>query len=178
MELYPLRSTRSMCIEQNPYWEYRLDHYTTRDGREHPYYYVHTRGSVMVIPFVGDGRIVMVRQFRYLGQRESLEFPGGGIPGGVSAQEQALRELSEESGFSAAKLEHIGSFNPMNGVTDEWCVVFSAHDLCPSSRNTDPTEEIVVEILDVSELRACIARGDIWDGRTLAAWALYQAQRQ
>lgn len=178
MALSPLRKLRSELIAANPYWEYWLDAYQLADGSEHPYHYVHTRGSVMIIPIAADGRFVLVRQYRYLWQRESLEFPGGGIAEGFLPHEQAQRELAEEAGFRAEQLELIGEFNPMNGVTTERCSVFVARGLVATPKADDPAEETEVEFYHPEQLRDAIARGDIWDGMTLAAWALYQARQK
>ncbi|MCS7000287.1 MAG: NUDIX hydrolase [Bacteroidota bacterium] len=175
MELYPLRPAVRQQLAANPYWEYWLDYYTIRDGSQQPYYYVHTRGSVMVIPITADGRFVLVRQFRYLWQRESIEFPGGGVAEGSLPIQQALRELQEEAGYGAATIEQIGEFNPMNGVTDERCTVFVARDLSACTRANDPVEETLPLVLSRDELTARIADGTIWDGMTLAAWALFSA---
>ncbi|MCX7929950.1 MAG: NUDIX hydrolase [Chlorobi bacterium] len=176
MDIFPLRRTASTTVANNPYWEYRLDTYQLRDGTKHPYHYVHTRGSVMVVPITESRQFVMVRQYRYLWQRESIEFPGGGIPDGGNADLQARHELQEEAGFLASDLEHIGAFNPMNGVTDECCNVYLARRLTPTAKATDPVEETDVVLLDSDELRARIADGTIWDGMTLAAWALLSAR--
>ncbi|MCX8051030.1 MAG: NUDIX hydrolase [Chlorobi bacterium] len=177
MDIFPLRRITSQRVAENPYWEYWLDTYRLRDGSEHPYHYVHTHGSVMVVPIADDGRLVLVRQFRYLWQRESIEFPGGGVPDGTSARDHALRELQEEAGFAASLVEHIGDFNPMNGVTDERCSVFIARGLVPAAKSNDPIEETQPLLLTESQLRQHIADGTIWDGMTLAAWALFIARQ-
>lgn len=108
MESFPLRRISTVQLARNPYWEYWLDTYSLRDGREQPYYFVHTRGSVMIIPITEDGSLVMVRQFRYLWQRESIEFPGGGIPEGatlssrrIASCKKKLAMLQESSSASA-----------------------------------------------------------------------------
>lgn len=176
MEIFPLRRTSSRVLEKNPYWEYWLDTYRLRDGREQTYYYVHTRGSVMVVPIAEDGRVVMVRQYRYLWQRESIEFPGGGIPEGIEPIVQARCELQEEAGIAADSIEYLGDFNPMNGVTDERCHVFLARNLRPAVKAEDPVEETAVLLMTAEELTARIADGTIWDGMTLAAWALVCAK--
>lgn len=176
MDLFPFARISSRMLADNPYWEYRLDTYRLRDGSEQPYYYVHTRGSVMVIPIAEDGRAVLVRQYRYLWQRESIEFPGGGIPKGIEPIVQAQRELQEEAGVTADNIEHIGDFNPMNGVTDERCYVFVARGLRPAIKAEDPIEETVALLMTMEELAASIADGTIWDGMTLAAWALVCAK--
>lgn len=178
MESFPLRRISTVQLARNPYWEYWLDTYSLRDGREQPYYFVHTRGSVMIIPITEDGSLVMVRQFRYLWQRESIEFPGGGIPEGATTEQQAHRELQEEAGYAAGILERIGEYNPMNGVTDERCHVYVARQLHSVAKADDPVEETAPLLVTTEELVARIADGTIWDGMTLAAWALFSAQRE
>jgi 8-oxo-dGTP pyrophosphatase MutT (NUDIX family) len=158
----------------NPWWTYRRDRYLLPSGAENDYHYVHTHGSVMVIPVDAEGRLVLVRQFRYLNRRESLEFPGGGVPAGVAVEEAARRELREEAGVEAGVLQPVGSYNPYNGVTDEICTVFLARDLRPSDARPEETEDCRPEPLREEEVAARIAAGDIWDGMTLAAWTLYR----
>ncbi len=177
MDIFPLRRTESQLLANNPYWEYRRDSYQLRDGSQRPYYYVHTNGSVMVIPITDDGRLVLVRQFRYLWQQESIEFPGGGIPSGISSADQAHRELQEEAGLTATTMILLGEFNPMNGVTDERCSVYLARGLSEVAKVNDPAEETDTLVMDETEFNARIADGTIWDGMTLAAWALLSAQR-
>jgi ADP-ribose pyrophosphatase len=173
MVLTPLRPLDTRVLDTNPYWQYRVDIYRASDGSERPYYYVHTHGSVMIIPITDDGRLVLVRQYRYLWQQESLEFPGGGIPAGATADEQAQRELEEEAGYRAGSLLLVGTFNPMNGVTTERCSVLVAQQLQPTTRATDPAEETEPVLVTFSQMAELIARGSIWDGMTLAAWALF-----
>lgn len=177
MALFPLERGSSQVVFVNPYWEYRLDRYRARDGTEHDYHYVHTRGSVLIIPLVVE-QYVLVRQYRYLWQRESLEFPGGGILPGVEPIEQAQRELQEEVGYCAGRIDLLGIFNPMNGVTDEQCHVFVASELEPSLRAQDPIEETLPELLCEAELGQAIRDGRLWDGMSLAAWALYCQHRK
>ncbi len=178
MEISPFRRNSRTVLARNPYWEYWLDTYSLRDGKEQPYYFVHTRGSVMIIPLTDEGKLVMVRQYRYLWQRESIEFPGGGIPEGATPEQQAHRELQEEAGYAAGILERIGEFNPMNGVTDERCHVYVARQLRPAAKADDPVEETTPLLVTPDELRARISDGTIWDGMTLAAWALFTAQQK
>ncbi|GIV54705.1 MAG: hypothetical protein KatS3mg039_1223 [Candidatus Kapaibacterium sp.] len=173
MTLPRLQRTQTQVLDVNPYWEYRLDTYRLDDGSERPYYYVHSRGSVMIVPILEDGRILMVRQFRYLWQRESLEFPGGGIPEATTPMDQAHRELQEETGFRASELIDIGDFNPINGITDERCSVFLALGLSAATKADNPAEQTEVVFLSREDIASRIASREIWDGQTLAAWTLY-----
>jgi 8-oxo-dGTP pyrophosphatase MutT (NUDIX family) len=129
----------------------------------------------MVVPRFPDDRLVLVRQFRHLNERESIEFPAGGIKPRQDVRGAAEAELREEAGFAAAAWREIGSFNPFNGVTDELCTVFLAEELSPCAAVPDETEEFEVLHCTKDEIRAMIADGRLWDGMSLAAWSLYLA---
>lgn len=164
-------------LHRNPWWLYKRDRVVLPSGEEGEYHYVQTPGSVMVIPFADDGRFLLVRQYRYLNRRESIEFPAGGIKAGQSAEDAARAELREEAGSEAGVLEEIGYFNPFNGVTDELCRVFVAHELVTVAAEPDATEEFELLRLDRAGLRAAASAGTLWDGMTLAAFSLYEAVR-
>lgn len=66
--------TRETLLE-NPWWKYNKDLFEIEDGTQGEYHYVDSPGSVMVVPVLDDGRLLMVRQYRYLNGRESVEFP-------------------------------------------------------------------------------------------------------
>lgn len=159
----------------NPYWQYGFDVYEKPDGSEGEYHYVHSRGSVMIVPRFSDDTFLLATQYRYLNQRVSLEFPGGGQLPNLTPEEQAQCELQEESGF-AGKLRLIGAYNPCNGITDEICSVFLATDLQPAPNvHHDDSEEFVRLRLSRAEITARIRSGELWDGMTLAAWQIFLA---
>ncbi|CAN5500958.1 hypothetical protein BH10BAC6_BH10BAC6_02540 [soil metagenome] len=159
-------------VHSNPYWDVRQEPYTAATGVESTYYWVHTPGSVMVVPVVEDGRIVLVRQFRYLNRQDSLEFPGGGVKPGVSLEEAARAELSEEAGFASADFVRLGQFNPCKGLTDEICSVFLARTLVATTAAPDPTEDFEIVLLHPHEISDAIRQGTLWDGMSIAAWML------
>jgi 8-oxo-dGTP pyrophosphatase MutT (NUDIX family) len=176
MSLRPWRKVSESVVFTNPWWSYRLDRVELPSGRSGEYHYVHTEGSAMVVPLTASGDLVMVRQFRHLAGRDSLEFPGGGVKGGASHEEAAVAELAEEAGLAAAQLRLVGRFNPFNGVTDEMCHVFVATGLRPSGGSVpDETEELELETVGPGELEGRIRSGEIWDGMTIAAWHLARA---
>lgn len=164
-------------VGRNPWWEYRKDIYGQPDGLHGEYHYVHTPGSVMVIPITDDGKLVLVKQYRYLNRRLGLEFIGGGIKQGKRAEESAGEELREEAGFIAGELTKIGEFNPMNGVTDEICNIFVARSLKRTVANPDSTEEFEVEEIEFANVSELIREGSIWDGMTLAAFAVFEQKK-
>jgi ADP-ribose pyrophosphatase len=175
--LKALRQLGTSLLAKNPWWEYHKDSYEKPDGSAGEYHYVHTPGSVMVIPITPEGKIVAIRQYRYLNQREGLEFIGGGMKAGLGAGDSAREELLEEAGIVAGDLHKIGEFNPMNGVTDEICNIFVAQSLKRTTAKPDDSEEF--EVVELSHAAICelIVSGSIWDGMTLAAWAIFEGRK-
>lgn len=176
--LKQLKQVSSEVQAENRYWKYFKDKYIHPGGDEGEYHYVHTPGSVMVIPVTEKGMLLMVRQFRYLNRREGLEFVGGGVREGMSIHDAAASELKEEAGLVASNLLKIGEFNPMNGVTDEMCRVFVATELVTVDAVPDASEEFELVELRQDEFCDLIRHGEIWDGMTLAAFSLFRERYQ
>jgi ADP-ribose pyrophosphatase len=172
MALGVWRRLRSSVASKNPWWTYMLDHFELPSGTRGEYHYVHTNGSSMVIPVLPDGRLLLVNQYRYLAGRESLEFPCGSVKDGSTYDRTAWEELAEETGYSAGTLLQAGEFNPYNGVTDEMCRVYVARDLSFVGEAPEETEEFEQVQLSPEELDARIRSGDVWDGMTIAGWAI------
>ena len=163
-------------ISGNDYWEYRLDTFKIGNGKEKEYHYVHTPGSTMIVPRLSDNKFILIKQFRYLNKRYSIEFPAGGTKKNLTQKENALKELREETGFSAKRIFEIGYFNPYNGVTDEICNVFFAEELYASPLKPDDTEEFEILRLTSGEIDEMIASNEIWDGMTIAAWTIFKTK--
>lgn len=177
MSLNHWRTRDVRIMHRNPWWVYKRDRVILPSGEEGEYHYVQTPGSVMVIPRDADGSLILVRQYRYLNRRESLEFPAGGVKPGQSVLDAARAELREEAGFVADLLEEIGAFNPFNGVTDEICRVYLARGLHAVGALPDATEEFEMLRHTREQLHSAVADGTLWDGMTLAALSLYDAAR-
>jgi ADP-ribose pyrophosphatase len=126
----------------------------------------------MVVPILDDDRLVLVKQYRYLNDRDSVEFPCGGVKPDTTYEDAARSELLEEAGMKAAEIRLIGEFNPHNGVTDEFCRVYLARGLQGVRPEPDDTEEFEVLIKTPEEIGRMIEQNEIWDGMTLAAWIL------
>ncbi len=167
---------REETVHRNPWWLYMRDRVRHPAGTLGDYHYVRTPGSVMIIPHRDDDRFVLVRQYRYLNDRDSVEFPAGGIKLDQDVREAAVAELREEAGLTAGRWQELGIFNPFNGVTDELCRCFLATDLTECAADPDQTEEFEILIRDANQIRGMIAEGELWDGMSLAAWSLYTAR--
>ena len=172
MALKTWKKLRQEFEIRNPWWTYRKDSILLPSGKQGEYHYVHVKGSSMIIPVMDDGKLILVNQYRYLCDRESLEFPCGSVKESSSYEDTARHELAEETGFEAKMLDCVAEFNPYNGVTDEICKIFVARTLTPVTAHHDDTEEFEYVYLLPREFDQYVAAGKVWDGMTLAAWAL------
>ncbi|MBE2281321.1 MAG: NUDIX hydrolase [Ignavibacteriaceae bacterium] len=173
MALSRWNKINSEKITGNPYWSYLLDKFEIPGiNYQGEYHYVHTEGSTLLIPITKDGKLILVKQFRYLNQDFSWEFPCGGVIKGLDLKENALKELSEETGYSATIIEYAGKFNPFSGVTDEMCYVFLAKELFPKVSESDIYEQTETAEFTIEEFEKMIEANEIWDGMSLAAWSL------
>jgi ADP-ribose pyrophosphatase len=170
--LTPWKRLTTKVLQKNPWWEYRYDTCIMPNGKEGEYHYMHSLRSVAVVPVTDEGKIPLVRQYRYLFEKEMIDLPMGHVEEGQSALEAAHKELAEEVCFSAGKMEDVISFEPFVGKADDVCTVFVASQLRPVDSSCDESEEF--EHLEVfpHELDEMIATGKITDGMTIAAWTL------
>lgn len=178
MMLQKLKKISSKQLFENNWWQYRVDEYTWPDGSVHEYHYVRTSGSTMIIPRLNETTFVLIRQYRYLNGKVSLEFPGGGMKQGLTVEENARAELKEEAGYIAEKLTELGTFNPFKGVTDEISTVLLADGLEFIGGQPDPSEEFEIVNLSFNDINEKIKTGELWDGMSLASWVLYLTRRE
>lgn len=174
--LTPWKKGVSKYLFENPWWKYRFDECTLPNGQPGTYHVVESASSVMILPREADGRWRLVRQYRYLEDRESLEFPCGNTAHAGQQDDPAvaaLRELGEESGVQG-DLQKIGHFAPFNGICTEMCHVYLATNLQVAPLAPDDSEEFAIELLTTEEIDDKIRSGEIWDGMSLAAWAIYR----
>ena len=150
-------------ISKNPYWRYQKDEYELPSGNRGEYFYVRSNGSSMIIPIRDDGKIILVKQYRYLNNRDSIEFVCGGVKDGHTYEETARSELAEEAGFKAAEWKYLGEFNPFNGASDEMCRVYLAKNLVSIDSKPDLTEEFEYLFLTIDEVDKLIESGEICD---------------
>ena len=160
-------------LHKNQWTEFIHDRFETEDGRQGDYYFMKTPvGSVITVPLLDDGRLVLHREYRYVFDRESLEFPSGGIKVGQTPEEAAMAELEEETGFIAGKLEKRLEIAPVNGLFLEYLRVFFASGLTAGEAKPDEFEEFEQVLMTPDEIDQAIASGEIWDGFSIIAWHL------
>ena len=145
-------------------------------GRTHEIATIRHAPSVVLIPVLDDGRVVLIRQYRHSVRRVLWEFPAGSIDPGESPEAAAMRECEEETKLAPDRVERLGAMFPAPGYCDEEMCFFRATGLhAPSADSTheaDEDEDISVHPTTVAEARALLANGDIVDLKTAYALTL------
>jgi ADP-ribose pyrophosphatase len=133
---------------------------------------VRQRGSVAALPVHEDGRVTLVRQYRYAVDSLVWELPAGRRDPGETPEEGARRELEEEAGLRPHLLEPLLTFWTTPGFCDEVMHLFRASGLQTVPARPEADEHIEAATFTLAEVRAMIARGEIREGKTLVALLL------
>ncbi len=135
-------------------------------------YIIHP-GAVLMLPVLADGRLVVVRQFRYPIGAVLIEFPAGKLDPGETALATAERELREEAGYRARRWEAFGRLHPVVSYSTEVIELYIARDLTHVGAALDDGEFLEVAVMSLDEMLAALDRGEITDAKTVAALLLY-----
>ena len=127
-------------------------------------------GASAVVPLFEDGSTILVRQFRFPPRRTFLEVPAGKLDQhGEPPEDVARRELEEETGWTAGRLTHLGSFYPCIGYSNEIIHFYLAEELKEGRRELQHGEFMDVLRMPFSEAMERLERGEILDMKTVTA---------
>ena len=140
-----------------------------REGREFDIEIVHHNGGAAALPVDADGSVVLVRQWRYPLGRELLEIPAGRIEPGDDPRTSALRELEEEAGLTAGRVDPRAEILVAPGYSTERIYIYLARDLAPVPQRLDEDEVVEVVRMPLAEALAAADAGEIDDSKTIVA---------
>ena len=131
---------------------------------------VRHHGGVGVLAVVND-KILLVKQYRYPNALDTLEIPAGKLELNENTELCALRELEEETGYSAKKISKIAKFLPTPGYSDEWLYIYKALDVfkVENPLACDEDEDIELVMIDIDTAYQKVISGEIFDSKTMIA---------
>jgi ADP-ribose pyrophosphatase len=168
----PFELIRSETLLQGRAFKIRRDYLKTPNGRETRLEIIEHGGSVVLIPIDDDGNLLFVRQYRHAVSKDLLELPAGTRDNDEPFEECAAREIREETGMQADKLQKVGEFYLAPGYSSEFMVVFLATGLKDNPLDADDDEFLQVEKIPLKQAIQMAERGDIPDAKSLAALLL------
>jgi 8-oxo-dGTP pyrophosphatase MutT (NUDIX family) len=174
----PWTTRSSRLVYENPWIAVREDQILRPDGQPGIYGVVHFKHkAVGVLPVDDQGRVWLVGQHRYPLGRYSWEIPEGGGHGDETPEETAVRELREETGLLASRLELIASTHLSNSVSDELAYIYRATGLTPGPSAPEGTERIEVKLVTWEDAWSMLQSGEITDSMSVIA-LLHEAVRR
>jgi ADP-ribose pyrophosphatase len=171
------RTLSSRTVFEGKLLTLRVDEIEAADGHHGTREVIEHRGAVGVVA-VHEGHIVLVRQYRYATGEVLLEIPAGKVDAGDDPEETAFRELVEEVGLRARRLEHLATYYSSPGFTDELVYLYYADDLVPEAADAQPGEVLEVERVPVAKLEDLLRPGELKDAKTLLGLTLLALRRQ
>ena len=128
---------------------------------------VHHGGSAVIVPVHDDGTVVLVRQYRHPAVRYLLEVPAGTLAGGERPDAGAARELEEELGLRAERLEQLSEFFVSPGFSEEKMWVYLATGLTEGKQSPEEDEILEVVRMSIADALEMITSGEIQDAKTI-----------
>jgi ADP-ribose pyrophosphatase len=147
-------------------------------NQTHSYEIIRHTGAAVILPVLPDGRIVFERNYRYPVEQTLLELPAGTLDPPEDPATCAHRELAEETGYRAGRLEPLLSFYSTPGVSDEVMHAFLATDLTAGQPQLEAGEQITLEPIPLDTALAMISQGEIRDAKTIATVLFYATRAQ
>jgi ADP-ribose pyrophosphatase len=176
----PPEDLREKTVSSTPVFRGKLlsvyqDEVSLPDGQTSIREYIRHPGAAVMVPFLENDRIILLRQFRYALDQVLVELPAGKLDPGENPETTAKRELAEEIGYTSSSLTRLGIIHPCIGYSDEQIVVFIAEDLTRLKVEGESDEFVEPFELTLQEALAWIESGKITDVKTIIA--LYWAER-
>ena len=158
------------------YMDLERQHLRLPDGREAVREIVNVRNAVAVLPILGNGDVILVRQYRPAIKKTLLEIPAGLLDAHEDDETAAIRECEEETGFRPKKLNRLIRYAHAEGYSTGWITLFAATELEQTGKiSLDRTELLEPVRISFDELRSRVRQNEILDSKTILGTVLAEA---
>jgi ADP-ribose pyrophosphatase len=164
---------QSEMVYEGPVFGVRRDQVIEPNGVKAVREVITHSGSVVVLPVLDDGRILMISQYRYAARQYLWELVAGRIDPGESVKKAAARELKEETGYKAKRLSIFMDFFPTPGFLEERMYLLLAEGLKAGEAQPEEDEKIISRAYTVKELYQLMKRGKLHDAKSIAGILYY-----
>jgi ADP-ribose pyrophosphatase len=154
--------------------KFNFDVHTLRlpNGVEGNWECIRHPGGALAVPITSEGKLVLVKQYRFAVEGRILEFPAGTLEVNEDASITIQREIEEETGYHAQKWNYLGQFPLAPGYSDEYIYAFLAQDLekLEQPPQQDDDEDIEVILMSFDEFEQAILAGELIDAKSIASF--------
>ena len=164
---------KSQVVYQGPVFGIRRDEIIEPSGMRVTREVITHPGSVVVLPALPDGRILLIRQYRHATRQFLWELVAGRIDNGENPRRAAARELIEETGYRAKRFHVFLDIFPTPGFLEERMYILLAEDLTPGKAEPEEDEKITSKAFTHGEIEQMIRRNKIRDGKSIAGILYY-----
>ena len=162
-------------VQKGAIIDYYQDTVQVPNGNIVKWDFIKHKGAAAVVPVDAEGRLIMVRQYRNALDRYTIEIPAGGLNStDEPTKDAAERELAEETGYHAEKVELLITIRTTVAFCNEKIDIYVATGLTPGHQDLDEDEFVDVKAYTVDELLTKIYAGEIEDSKTIAAILAYK----
>lgn len=172
------KRVRKNTLHKGKSIDFCVDDVTLPDGKPATREYIDHPGAVGVVPVLGDGRIVLVRQYRYPVEEVTLELPAGKLAKGEDPVACVQRELAEETGYTAGTITPLLDYWPTPAFANEVLHLYVAEGLKEGAVHPDADEFIETVEMPLEEALGLCRRGFVKDSKTLVGLLAYAAWRK
>jgi len=168
--------TKSENIFSGIVFDVKVDTIKYDSGNDERREIIHHNGGAVILPITNDGKLILLKQFRYPLQEVMIEAPAGKLEIGEDPLVCATRELTEETGYTSAKITPLGKISTTPGFCDEILYLYLAQDLTAGEHNREEGE-YGMEMFEytLSEADELIKSGELIDSKTIAAIYHYKS---
>ena len=174
----PFELIKSEVLLEGRAFNVKRDTLKTPEGRETKLDIVDHCGSVVILPVDDSGNLLFVRQYRHAVEGDLLELPAGTRNEDEPFEQCAAREIREETGMQAGKLQKLGEFYLVPGYGTELMAAFLATELKENPLQPDEDEFLNVEKIPIRQAIQMTERGEIRDAKSLAALLLARSHME